>query len=45
MQDSGHTYKFYMNNCFFDGVFECGNISKVWGYVGTNAELLCADEI
>jgi hypothetical protein len=24
---------------FFDGAFEYGGISKVWGYVGTNAEI------
>jgi hypothetical protein len=28
---------------FFDGAFEYGGISKFWAYVGSNAELLCAD--
>jgi hypothetical protein len=28
---------------FFDGAFECGGISKLWGYVGTNTELLCVE--
>jgi hypothetical protein len=27
----------------FDGAFEYGSISKLWGYVGTNTELLCAE--
>jgi hypothetical protein len=25
----------------FDGAFEYGGISKLWGYIGTNAELHC----
>jgi hypothetical protein len=28
---------------FFDEAFEYGGISKFWGYVGTNAELLCVE--
>jgi hypothetical protein len=28
---------------FFDGVFVYGGISKLWGYVWTNAEPLCAE--
>jgi hypothetical protein len=28
---------------FFDGDFDCGSGSTFWGYVGTNAELLCVE--
>jgi hypothetical protein len=33
---------FYLNHyIFFEGAFEYGGISKLWGYVGTTAELIC----
>jgi hypothetical protein len=35
--------RFILIIIFFNRAFEYGGISKLWGYVGTNTKLLCAE--
>jgi hypothetical protein len=32
----GHTYKFYLNDCLFEGTIKYGDGVKSYNYVGTN---------
>jgi hypothetical protein len=38
-----HTYKFYLNHCFFYEAFKYKDGAKFWGYAGTNVEPLCTE--
>jgi hypothetical protein len=43
VRDHGHTCKCYLNPFLFDAVFKYGDGAKFRGYVGINAEPLCAE--